>query len=81
MVTPVRLAVLSSSSGDGLLCCLKYAFSQLLDTGVDVLAVVSVKFFAQHVSQVLELGPVCLFVVPAGILLLRGGLFCQCHFQ
>ena len=81
MVTPVRLVVLSSASGGGLLCCLKYAVSQLLETGVEVLAVVSVKFLAQHVSQVLELGPFCLFVVPAGFLLLRGGLFCQCHFQ
>ena len=34
MVAPVRLVVLSSASGDGLLCCLKYAVSQLLDTGV-----------------------------------------------
>ena len=76
MVTPVRLVVLSSASEDSLLCCLKYAVSQLLDTGV-----VSVKFSAQHVSQGLELGPVCLFVVPAWFRLLRGGLFCQCHFQ
>ena len=81
MGTPVRLVVLPSASGDDLLCCLKYALSQLLGTGVDVIAVVSVKFPAQRVSQVLELGPVCLFVVPAGFLLLRGGLFCQCHFQ
>ena len=55
--------------------------SQLLDSGVNVLAVVSVKFPAQQVSQVLELRPVCLLLVPAGFLLLRGGLFCQCHFQ
>ena len=81
MVTPVRLVVLLSASGDGLLYCLKYAVSQLLDIGMYVLAVVSVKFSAQHVSQVLELGPFCLFVVPAGFLLLRGGLFCQCHFR
>ena len=81
MVAPVRLVVLSSDSGDGLLCCLEYAVRQLLNTGVNVLTVVSVKFSAQHVSQVLELQPYCLFVVPAGFLLLRGGLFCQCHFQ
>ena len=81
MVTPVRLVVLPSASGDDLLCCLKYAVSQLLDNGIDIFAVVSVTFSAQHASQALELGPVCLFVVPAGLLLLRGGLFCQCHFQ
>ena len=33
MVIPARLVVLPSASGDGLLCCLKYAVSQLLDTG------------------------------------------------
>ena len=44
MVIPVRFVVFPSASGDGLLCCLKYAASQLLDTGIDVLAVVSVKF-------------------------------------
>ena len=81
VIAPVWLAVLCSASGDGLLCCLKYAVSQLLDAGVDVLAVVRVKFSAQHVSQALELGPVCLFVVPAGFLLMRDCLFCQCHFQ
>ena len=68
MVTPVRLVVLPSASGDGLLCCVKYAVSQLLDIGTDVLAVVIVKFSAQHISQVLELGPVCLFVVQVGFL-------------
>ena len=41
MVAPVTLVVLSSASGDGLLCCLKYAVSQLLDTGVDPIAVVT----------------------------------------
>ena len=51
MVTPVRLVVLSSASGDGLFCCLEYAVRQLLDTGVDVLAVVSVKFSAQLACQ------------------------------
>ena len=81
MVAPVRLVVLSSASGDGLLCCLEYAVRQRLDTGVDVLTVVSIKFSPQNVSQVLELQPVCLFVVPAGFLFLRGGLFCQCQFQ
>ena len=81
MVAPVRLVVFSSASGDGLLCCLEYAVRQLLDTGVDVLTVVSVKFSAQHVSHVLELRQVCLFVIPAWFLLLRGGLFRQCHFQ
>ena len=60
MVAQVRLVVRFSASGDGLLCCLKYAVSQLQDIGADVLAVVSVKFSAKHVSQVLELGPVCL---------------------
>ena len=65
MAAPVRLVVLSFALGDGLLCCLKYAVGQLPDTGVDVLAVVSVKFSAHHVSQVLKLGPVCVFVVPA----------------
>ena len=50
MVTPVRLVVLPSASGDDLLCCLKFAVSQLLGTGVDVLAVDSVKFSAQHLS-------------------------------
>ena len=81
MAAPVRLVVLSSASGDGLLCCLEYAVCQLLDTGVDVLTVASVKFSAHYVSQILELQPVCLFVVPTGFLLLRGGLFCQGHFQ
>ena len=54
MDAPVRLVVLLSASEDGLLRCLKYAISQLLDTGVDVLAVISVKFSAQHISQVLS---------------------------
>ena len=58
MAAPVRLVVLSTASGDGLLCCLEYAVSQLLDTGVDVPTVVSVKFSAQQVSQLLELQPV-----------------------
>ena len=51
MVAPIRLIVLPSASGNGLLCSLKNAVSQLLDTGVDVLAVIKVKFSAQHVSQ------------------------------
>ena len=76
-VALVRLEVLSSASWNGLLCCLKCAVSQLLHTGVDAFVVVSVKFHAQHVSQVLKLEPVCLFAIPARFLLLRGGLFCQ----
>ena len=66
VVVPVRPVVLSSVSWDGLLRCLKYAVGQLLDSGVDDIAVVRMNFSAENVGQVLELGPVCLFVDPAG---------------
>ena len=49
MVAPVRLVIISSASWDGVLPCLKYEVSQLLNASVDVLATVKVEFSAQSV--------------------------------